>query len=354
MKIRYIKVKGTSEERGQIIGKRLRDNILTLLKSQEEADKHKDGLALHDWLPHAKTLLPFISEYAPNTFAEMKGIAKGAGLPFDDILLLACVYEKWMNYHTPEHCTGFAAMGKATKNGDLICGQNNDEVFHTWAAGQLDTVIHHMDDSGLESLIYTHPGIPAYMGMNSAGLCVLWMTIDNGEHAPGVPSNVLVRELLCHKTLDSALAYLKDIPRAVPNNFLLARQTEGICNIECSPTDFHPVYSKTSLGHANHILDEKMSVNDLRKNLPEHTTFPRYDAMAAWLKTHNGLIDIASAKQILSDHTHSPASICVHPYPQNIYGKTLASMAFDPATGSMHIAFGNGCETPYIKYSFDG
>ena len=53
------------------------------------------------------------------------------------------------------------------------------------AAGQLDGVIHHRDESGLETLIYTHPGIPAYMGMNSAGLCLLWMAIDNGERAAG-------------------------------------------------------------------------------------------------------------------------------------------------------------------------
>lgn len=32
---------------------------------------------------------------------------------------------------------------------------------------------------------------------------------------------------------------------------------------------------------------------------------------------------------------------------------TLASMVFEPAAGTMHLAFGNGCEEPYTAYRFD-
>lgn len=352
MSHRHIFVNGNSFARGESIGKAWRDRIITILKSIEKAALSKDGMTLHDWLSHAKDLLPYIREYAPHTLEEMEGMAAGSDLAFDDILLLACAYEKWFNYHTPEHCTAFAAMGGASKTGELICGQNNDECLHHWAAGQLDGVIHHRTEADMETLIYTHPGIPAYMGMNSAGLCLLWMAIDNGECSPGLPTNVLIRETLFCTTLDAAVEYIKKVPKAVPSNFLLAHADDGICNIECSPSLFFPEYSQTAMYHANHILNEKMAVSDRKKDDPTCSTLSRYAAMGALLEEYHGATDFSCAKQILSDHTRYPESICAHPRPNAIYSKTLASMVFHPSLGRMEIAFGNGCETPYKAYSF--
>jgi len=349
---RRITATGSSYARGESIGKRWRNSIITILKSLETAALAKDGMTLQDWLPHARGLLPFIQEYAPNTLEEMKGMAAGSDLLFDNILLLACAYEKWFNYHTPEHCTAFAVMGEASKTAELICGQNNDECLHHWAAGQLDGVIHHRDESGLETLIYTHPGIPAYMGMNSAGLCLLWMAIDNGERAAGIPTNVLIRETLLCTTLESAVEYMKKVPKALPNAFMLAHPDQGICNIECSPSLFYPEYSQDFLYHANHILNDEMAVNDKNKDDPGCSTISRYAAMGSLIEKYYGETDISLARQMLSDHTGYPKSICAHPRADAIYSKTLASMIFHPKSGCMEIAFGNGCEMPYETYLF--
>jgi predicted choloylglycine hydrolase len=352
MSHRYIAVTGNAYERGEAIGQNWRAGIITILKSVENATLSKDGMTLHQWLPHAKTFLPFIRDYAPITLEEMKGMAAGCDLPFDDILLLACAYEKWFDYHSPEHCTAFAAMGDASKTSELICGQNNDECLHHWAAGQLDGVIHHHHKAGLEKLIYTHPGIPAYMGMNSAGLCLLWMAIDNGERSEGLPTNVLIREALQYITLESAVNYIKEVPKTVPNSYMLAHAQEGICSIECSPSFFCPVFSNNVLYHANHILDAKMAREDKKKDDPTCSTISRYEAIESLIEKYHGKIDISLARQILSDHTCYPESICAHPRPDAIYSKTLASMVFHPDSGSMEIAFGNGCEVPYKTYSF--
>jgi hypothetical protein len=180
MKKRYLKVEGPDYDRGRIIGKCLCDNILTILKAQENAEKHQDDLTLSGWLPHARTLFPFIRKHAPRTMEEIKGMANGSGQPVDRLLLLACSYE------------------------------------------------------------------------NS-------------------------------------------------------------------------------------------------------TSFSRHAAMKSLLTTHSGSIDVQVGCQILSDHRGEPASICAHPHPgQSEFNscKTIAAMVFDPAEGSMYIAFGNGCKTPYNTYSF--
>lgn len=352
MSHRNIIAVGTAYERGEMIGKTWRDSIITISKSIENAALFKDNMTLKDWLPHAKTFLPYIREYAPKTLQEMEGVASGSDLPFEDILLLTCAYEKWYDYHAPEHCTAFAAMGDASKTAELICGQNNDECLNHWAAGQLDAVIHHRDQSGMETFIYTHPGIPAYMGMNSEGLCLLWMAIDNGERSPGLPTNVLIREALYCTTLESAVGYIEKIPRALPNCFLLAHPDEGICGIECSPSFFSPKYSGSTLYHTNHILDKEMAVDDRKKDDPASSTVSRYAAMGALIDKYHGRIDISLAEQMLSDHTRYPESICAHPRPSAVYSKTLASMVFQPESKSMKIAFGNGCEMPFESYRF--
>ena len=133
---------------------------------------------------------------------------------------------------------------------------------------------------------------------------------------------------------------------------MLAHPQEGICSIECSPSFFCPAYSKNVLYHANHILDAKMAQEDKKKDDPTCSTLSRYEAIESLIEKYHGKLDIPLARQILSDHTRFPESICAHPRPDAIYSKTLASMVFHPDSGSMEIAFGNGCEVPFETYSF--
>ena len=352
MNERLIVARGDAFERGRVIGERTVERIRKVLRAQQQADVDKDGLTLHDWLRQAEAFMPYIREYAADTLTEMQGVAAGSGLAFDDILLLACVYEKHMGKGA-KHCTAFAAAGTATATGELICGQNNDEAVEPWVGGTMDVVVHHIDESGHEALLYTHPGIPAYMGMNSAGLCVMWMYIDNGERGPGVPTCVLIRELLRHATLDDAVAYLEATPRAVANDFLLAHGTDGICNVEFSPSQFRPARDDLVLCHANHILDPSMAVDDVSRGDENGTTRSRLECMSRLVEEHRGRIDVAVGLQMLSDHGNAPWSICCHPREETDRpSKTLASMVFQPATGTMHIAFGNGCETPAKLFTF--
>jgi len=350
--LRYIRAKGTAFERGEIIGRHWRNHIPAVLKGLDRASRTEGGMPLGDWLPHARKFRPFIEQYADRTLAEMQGMAAGAGVPFDDMLLLTCIYEKHFKHFAAEHCTGFAARGAATRSGELITGQTNDEAIQRWAAGQWDAVVHHIQASGMQTLIYTHPGVPAYMGMNSAGLCVLWMAIDNHERAPGLPTNVLLRELLRFDALRDAVRYLEDVPRSLPNNYLFSHPDEGICNVESFPSRVCPTYRDDMMYHANHILDPEMAVNDCKNDYPENSTFFRFQAMGSLLEQHAGRIDAATARLMLSDHSHYPRSICAHPHVDSFDAKTLASVIFQPLKGRMQISFGNGCEVPYQTVAF--
>ena len=356
---RLVRASGTAGERGESIGAATGERIRALLAAQDQEHRDRDGLTLHGWLPAARRFDPFIREHAPVTAAEMDGVAAGAGLPEDDLLLLACAYEKYMGTApapvpaTDGHCTALGAAGDATVAGDLICGQNNDELIAGWLGGAVDVIVHHTADDGLQTLLYTHAGVPAYMGMNSAGLCVTWMYIDDGERGAGLPTCVLIRELLTMRCMAEAVDYLERTPHAVPNAFLLGHP-EGLCTAEVFPRSRMRVREGTALlWHANHILDPELAAADRQASNPEATTFSRCERMGELLCEHRGRIDVGAAKRFLSDHG-SRHAICQHPKPDaEAPGKTLASMVFEPAADTMHLAFGNGCEEPYQAYRFD-
>jgi len=344
--------------RGEIIGRSASMQIRTILEYQEQHYLQKEGVSLREsWLSVAQSFAPYMEKYTPNTWMEMQGLAKGAEIDFDDVLILASVYEKKVGYGA-DHCSAFAATAGMTVDGSLVCGQTNDESLLEWAAGSLDHVVHHVGD-GLEALIYTHPGIPAYMGMNSEGLCILWNYIDNGERGIGVPTNVLIREVLFKKTLSEAVAFLEETPRSIPNNFLLASSREGICNVELFPDKVLKSRQPELAVHANHILDREKRINDVKLLHQEiETTFLRQEALEELCVQNRGRIDISKARSFFSDHSRGWGSLCVHPhvrpYTRARINKTLAAMVFHPDSGTLDIAFGNPCEIPYTSYRFDG
>ncbi|MDE0220924.1 MAG: C45 family autoproteolytic acyltransferase/hydrolase [Spirochaetaceae bacterium] len=357
---RLVRAAGTAGERGASIGAAAGERIRALLEAQDREHRDRDGLTLRGWLPAARRFEPLIREHAPVTAEEIAGMAAGAGLPADELLLLACAYEKYLGPapapapETDGHCTALGAAGDATVAGDVICGQNNDELIAGWLGGAADVIVHHTADDGLQTLLYTHAGVPAYMGMNSARLCVTWMYIDNGERGAGLPTCVLIRELLTMRSLADAVEYLDGTPHAVPNAFLLGHP-QGLRTVEVFPHSRMRVREGTHLlWHANHILDEELASADRQTSNPNATTFSRCERMGELLCEHRGRIDVGAAQRFLSDHG-SRHTICQHAKPQaEAPGKTLASMVFEPAAGTMHLAFGNGCEEPYAAYRFDG
>ncbi|MEI5993570.1 C45 family autoproteolytic acyltransferase/hydolase [Candidatus Enterococcus mansonii] len=345
---RYIKVSGSAFERGVTIGEVLKMQIETNLASQKLFYKDSEEIRTK-WLEKAQTYLAYTEKFAPDVVAEMQGVANGSGLDFQEILYLYTVYERsFFDALISDKCTSFAVSGHATIDGSVICGQTNDERLDEYRA-EVDCVVHHVDtESELESLIYSHPGIPAYMGMNNYGLAVMWTYIDNGLRQEGVPTAGIIRELINKKTLKEAREYLYTVPHAVPNQFSLSHSLEGIASFECFPNKIYEHKTSDVMIHANH--------NSIALQEPEEggskTSHSRFEAMEAIVTESYGMIDANVGKQFLANHRNFPKSVCNHPSPEHPMSKSLASMVFDLGKGEMHLAFGNACEQPFHTYRF--
>ncbi|OTN88370.1 hypothetical protein A5819_000851 [Enterococcus sp. 7E2_DIV0204] len=345
---RYIQVTGSAFERGVEIGKILKMQIQTNLSSQKLF--YKDPTEIVDkWLAKAQTYLDYTEKFAPNVVAEMEGVAQGSGIDFQEILYLYTIYERsFFDELISDKCTSFAAKGNATLDGSVICGQTNDERLDEYRS-EVDCVVHHIDsETDFEALIYSHPGIPAYMGMNNYGLAVMWTYIDNGQRQAGLPTAGIIRELLNKRSLKEAREYLYSIPHAVPNQFSLSHSTEGIASFECFPNKIYEHAPADVMIHANH--------NSIALEEPEEggskTSHSRFEAMEAIVNENVGIIDMELGKQFLANHRNFPKSVCNHPSPEHPLSKSLASMVFDLGKGNMHLAFGNACEQPFHTYQF--
>eukprot|EP01138_Halocafeteria_seosinensis_P011896 gb/GECG01012158.1/.p1 GENE.gb/GECG01012158.1/~~gb/GECG01012158.1/.p1 ORF type:complete len:410 (+),score=49.37 gb/GECG01012158.1/:1-1230(+) len=344
---RLVPIQGsTAFARGVSMGKALKDSVDAIFDLQKR--EYAERMAY--WKSMAKNIEEYIEEYAPVTYAEMLGMNQ-AGIEWETLLLMACNYEMFMTDGVwlkegltakgelwkkvlPEarqrqgHCTAFSSYGTTAQEQPQYAGQNNDEDPPMWANATHDVVMHLGKGEANESLIYTHPGLPAYMGMNKNGLSVLWQYIDNGERNinEGVPTCVLLREVLKFGKIEDAVDYLRSTPRTVPNNFLLSQCGYGANNIECSPTHFTEVrVARGDVTHANGIIfDEEMASHEI--HIVNNTSPARYKAIKEMINEYRSGMNPSVGMKMLST-------------PPVFNNDTMASMVFDPQEGAMHIRF---------------
>lgn len=66
----------------------------------------------------------WIRKYYPDAIEQIKGIAEGAEVSYEDVLSLNILTEYTYGLH---HCSAWSACGKATKTGETFLGMHSDE-----------------------------------------------------------------------------------------------------------------------------------------------------------------------------------------------------------------------------------
>ncbi len=265
---------------------------------------------------HAEKYWPAIADYSPVLAAEMKGIARGAGVDWRDIVMIALNEEResivkglkeereisstdgqsmasdgqtmapggqstvpadgqsaasdgqsmspgGQPTAPAGQCTAFAATGRATRSGRTLLGQSWDNYLE-WYEGFPSFLLRRKNSEGFEALSYAYPGMLAAAGINSAGIALCWNSVPRLKLKIGVPTYVIVAEVLRQETIGNALAAVFRAERAGCFNFLLANEEE-IYNLEATPDDIEVSYSADYLGHANHYLTKRFRQEERRQ-----------------------------------------------------------------------------------------
>ncbi len=349
-----IKVHGSPYQRGLQHGRQCGDLIrrypdvlmqaIELEASWRALDATGKALDRETLLQRARAFLPQLEAFAPHLVEEVRGIADGAKLSFEEVLLANVRAEVTGVDGGEGGCTSFAVGRRATADGSIIAGQNNDQ---NPANQEMLIVLHVQPDRGPAMLMCTFAGLVGYPGINSAGVS----TFQNALSTPvwrrsGMPHYFMKRVLLEQTCLGGCLDVLRQARVCSSGNYMLTDR-RGIRDVELTPDGLAVLEPEDDvLVHANHFLDLKlMSQEALLPNLPDSAS--RLARLRTLISQAHGRLTVPLLQEMLSDHDGHPTSICRHQEGM----ATIASMVAEPDHGRLHVALGNPCESAFVTYS---
>lgn len=357
-----IAVSGTPAARGRMYGQRAGVRVRHCIDRYREVFAQRAGLAWDDAIAHARTFLPAIESFAPQALVEMRGIADGAEVPFDCVLVLNCRSElmfaaaKRRGVPPPSECTSFAVTPQASANGHMLLGQNWDWVPF---AREVSMLVDVRRDEKPSYVTIVEAGMLAKVGVNAAGLGLCTNTLVSAEDAgrQGVPYHVMLRSLLDAESVDDAARTLGSVQRALSANYLLADRSGQAVNFETTAGGKAQIRATRPEGgliaHTNHFLDPAFTdIDAYVANSPHSVT--RLDDIRKGLE-EGARLDVARLQHVLRGHDHAPNGVCSHPDPaaHPLYARTtVASVLMDLTAGEMWFTDGPPCEGAYQGYRF--
>ena len=282
-----------------------------------------------------------IRDFAPNLYEEMQGIAEGAGVPFETILMLNCRTELFRYFSKGEvqECT--SAYFPTTK----ILGQTWD-----WDRALEDLVVvlvvRHND--GSELLTIAEPGMVGKIGFNSHGVGVCMNILASEQPLGGVPVHILARQSLESESLDAAVKLIRAAPRHTSATLLLADDQGSSRLLEFDDEKIFEVCGVESIVHTNHYLSSKKPGEAPMLRPSSHARFECASARVRELPAQS-LPDMLS---LLTDRSHPKFPVCREfgPVAGEVveYG-TVIGVAMDLQSRSCHVSEGNPLRNAFKK-----
>jgi|SRR5579862_6216922 len=352
-----ITVHGTPAARGREYGRLSARHVHRSIAAYRDLFEHRAGLDWSTAVARARTFLVDIERFAPESLAEMCGIAEGASVPFDAILVLNCRSEL-MFAAAPStgemqqgECTSFAVTPEASINGHMLLGQNWDWVPFAREVCVMLTVKRE-DKPSFATIV--EAGMLAKVGVNAAGLglCTNTLVSERDVDRRGVPYHVMLRALLDAESVDDAGRILGSVERALSANYLVADKSGRAMNFETiagGEAEIHATRPHGGLvAHANHFLAPEFSAIDAYVGKSPHS-LTRLAAVRRELQASEGL-SVKRLQEILRGHEHAPNGICSHPDPgaHPLFARcTVASFVADLTTGEFWFTDGPPCASTY-------
>jgi hypothetical protein len=257
-KVNVLVLEGTPHNRGLVHGRSMMTQIHDAVRLWKEliatAFKTDADVFIRRFARQTQ-FAAAIEKWTPDLLEEIRGLAEGAGVDFDTMLLLQLPDEVFI------HGTAIAgdrcsSVGFSKDGGrPCIIGQNMD--IPAFADG-LQLVLHVKEpDSATEAFVLTQAGCIGLNGMNnhSIGICcnALWQLSSRRE---GLPVACIVRGVLRQRTEADAIAFLHKVQHASGQNYLLGGP-ERAYSFECSANRierYKPGGREDVVWHTNHPL----------------------------------------------------------------------------------------------------
>lgn len=299
----------------------------------------------------ARKYQPFVAEHTPQYLREIEGMAKGAEVSLEDLMVLNCM-EGIVNDALHLKCTSIAVGGEWTGNGHVLIGHNED-----WSPEDESTVyiVRARPENEPAFIALTYGGLLPNIGFNEFGIAQCCDSVYPNDSRLGVPRIFVARAVLACRTLSEALSAAVMGKRSAGYNHLIAHASGELYNIEVSAKQFATRYAEKGLiAHTNHYLDYRLQMIEQQPELllRSHVRLNRAERLLRTLSPHSP----STFHSILSDHVNHPNSICCHavdiPVPIE-RSKTIASIMINLTDQWMDVTPGSPCTNSYQRFSLE-
>jgi isopenicillin-N N-acyltransferase-like protein len=305
--------------------------------------------------------VPFIRRFAPLLHDEMIGLAQGADVDYDDILLLNCFLElndirvsKLAHRVTNLRrwgCTTFNVKPRGTAGGQPLLGQTYDMERYF---ADYNVILRLKDSKGRQKIIYTLTGVLALNGLNDLGLSVVINKLIPLDSRPGIIYPILIREALDQDRIGDSLAKLAFSPRSSGMCYQLS-SPEGLAFcLETTAAKQECLPFREAIAHTNHYQDPNLK--PLEGDWLTHGgSYVRLQVAQDFLGDHLGKIDPDLLMALCRDHANYPRSVCAHAYeeePEHERMATIAAVIIEPQAGTMRVSGCYPCQSEVESVGF--
>lgn len=332
-----IEVAGSARSMGRAHGeqaKTLVDRTLATIESLAGLDRDTLGR-------QARWFLPVIERFSPAYMEEVRGLAEGAGIPFDHALLCQVRLEA---VRVTEGCSAFALTGEATAGGRPLAGQNQDLEPDFESCGIILRI--HPDDGRPRAVFFTFAGQLGYAGMNEHGVANFANALFGQPWRPGLPFYPLRRAFLEQPSVAACLEIARRTRACSAANFVFCDGAGGIGDIEIrhdEAVEYRGDMTEARL-HTNHYLVDRFRPFETHECPDSKQRLERFTSLvqAGW-----GHWTVEGLKALLSDHDGGTAGVCRHGAGGT---HSIAGYIADPDSGRLHVRRGHGCSGHWTAY----
>lgn len=349
---------GTPQEQGHQLGEAtaglIRENV-EMGRVEREAVLVA-GISAADYDRALRLNEEFVSRISPETLEEIRGLAAGADIYYEDLLDLNLMTYFPMRRLMAE-CSQLLVAPPRSADGRWFLTKTRDMSLPSL----VQTVVHRTYDDGFEVAEAIHSGAVTSpgSGLNSHGLSLstsgVWPSsgryhLNNGGRGWNlINPHLLLRDC---RTVDEVEAALNYTSRLTGLNIVVMDGVTG-ARFEVTPEEV----VRTNLYDGHLILTNHCASPQLKPKSPTReeyaSTFDRFDRLEA-LTQANGQWTVEDVWRAVSDHTGYPnSSVCRHPDLTNTHSSVTAyaSVATLPDQ-TFHVAMGNPCETSPIAHAY--
>jgi isopenicillin-N N-acyltransferase like protein len=291
----------------------------------------------------------------PRIGEEMRALAEGADVPFEDIVAINARTELLHgSFGKPREsaddvqgCTGAVVLPATTREGHMIHAQNWD-----WRdeCAESAIVLKIVPEIGPSMLLFTEAGVMASAGLNNAGLAITsnHLECDQDGKREGLPNAIVRRQVLTHHSLGSAIETVLKAERGASINFIISHREGEAIDLETTPDQaFWLSPEDDLLVHANHFVSvpARATLRDLGLFTSADSLY-RDNRVRRYLIRDRGRITLSTLQAAFQDRFGAPRAVCRSPMPGKS-SATVATVIMDTTAQIMWVA-----PRPYGPHKF--